>query len=89
MVSQALLAGGGTVLAGAVVRGVPQRGGSLRGPLRGVSLNADFSLDLDATLAAIQREQPKLIWWCIQTTRRATATATNRLRLSRALHRVS
>ncbi len=63
MVSQALLAGGGTVLSlepsFAVFRNAAV---ACAGRYVGVSLNADFSLDLDATLAAIQREQPKLIW---------------------------
>lgn len=63
MVSQAVLAGGGTVLSlepsFAVFRNAAV---ACAGRYVGVSLNADFSLDLDATLAAIQREQPKLIW---------------------------
>jgi len=63
LVSQAIVAGGGTVLSlepsFAVFRNAAVAVG---GRFVGVPLRADFTLDLDATLAAIAREQPKLVW---------------------------
>ena len=40
------------------------------GPLRGVSLNADFSLDPDATLPRSSASSPSSSGWCIRTTHR-------------------
>ncbi len=63
MVSQAIIAGGGTVLSlepsFAVFRNAAL---ASAGRYVGVALRPDFTLDLPATLAAIEREQPKLIW---------------------------
>ena len=63
LVSQAILAGGGTVLSlepsFAVFRNAAL---GVAGKYVGVPLNADFTLNLDATLDAIKREQPKLVW---------------------------
>ena len=63
MLSQAILAGGGTVLSLEPSFSVFKNAAiAVAGRYVGVPLNADFTLDLDATLAAIEREQPKLIW---------------------------
>lgn len=63
LVSQAIVAGGGTALSlepsFAVFRNAAI---ACAGRYVGVPLRADFTLDLDATLAAIAREQPKLVW---------------------------
>ena len=63
LISMATIAGGGTVLSlepSFVV--FKNAANAVAGRYVSVSLNADFSLDLDATLAAIKREQPKLVW---------------------------
>lgn len=63
MLSQAILAGGGTVLSLEPSFSVFKNAAvAVAGRYVGVSLNADFTLDLVAMLAAIEREQPKLIW---------------------------
>ena len=63
MLSQAILAGGGTVLSLEPSFSVFKNAAlAVAGRYIGVSLKADFTLDLDAMLAAIDREQPKLIW---------------------------
>ena len=63
MLSQAILAGGGTVLSLEPSFVVFKNAAvAVAGRYIGVPLNADFTLDLQATLAAIAREQPKLIW---------------------------
>ena len=63
MLSQAILAGGGTVLSLEPSFVVFKNAAlAVAGRYVGVSLNADFTLDLAATLAAIAREKPKLIW---------------------------
>ncbi|MBC7709280.1 MAG: histidinol-phosphate transaminase [Rhizobacter sp.] len=63
MLSQAILAGGGTVLSLEPSFIVFKNAAlAVAGRYVGVSLNADFTLDLEATLAAIAREKPKLIW---------------------------
>lgn len=63
MISMTTIAGGGTVLSlepsFAVFKNAAN---AVAGRYVSVPLNADFSLDLDATLAAIKREQPKLVW---------------------------
>jgi histidinol-phosphate aminotransferase len=63
MLSQAILAGGGTVLSLEPSFAVFKNAAiAVAGRYVGVPLKADFTLDLDAMLAAIEREQPKLIW---------------------------
>ena len=63
MLSQAILSGGGTVLSLEPSFVVFKNAAlAVAGRYVGVSLNADFTLNLEATLAAIAREQPKLIW---------------------------
>ena len=63
MLSQAILAGGGTVLSLEPSFAVFKNAAiAVAGRYVGVPLNADFTLDLAATLAAIKHEQPKLIW---------------------------
>ena len=63
LVSQAILAGGGTALSLEPSFAVFKNAAlAVAGRFVGVSLNADFSLNLDATLDAIKREQPKLVW---------------------------
>jgi histidinol-phosphate aminotransferase len=63
MLSQAILAGGGTVVSLEPSFSVFKNAAlAVAGRYVGVSLNADFTLDLEAVLAAIAREQPKLIW---------------------------
>jgi histidinol-phosphate aminotransferase len=63
MLSQAILAGGGAVLSLEPSFSVFKNAAlAVAGRYVGVPLKADFSLDLDAMLAAIEREQPKLIW---------------------------
>lgn len=63
MLSQAILAGGGTVLSLEPSFAVFKNAAiAVAGRYVGVPLNADFTLDLEATLAAVEREQPKLIW---------------------------
>ena len=63
MLSQAILAGGGTVVSLEPSFAVFKNAAiAVAGRFVGVSLKADFTLDLEATLSAIAREQPKLIW---------------------------
>ena len=63
MLSQAILAGGGTVVSLEPSFAVFKNAAlAVAGRYIGVSLKADFTLDLDAMLATIAREQPKLIW---------------------------
>ena len=63
MLSQAILASGGTVVSLEPSFAVFKNAAlAVAGRYVGVSLKADFTLDLEATLAAIAREQPKLIW---------------------------
>ena len=63
LVSAAIIAGGGAALSLEPSFAVFKNAAiAVGGRFVGVSLNADFTLNLEATLAAIAREQPKLIW---------------------------
>lgn len=63
MLSQAIVAGGGTVVSQEPSFSVFKNAAVAVGARYvGVSLKPDFSLDLEATLATIAREQPKLTW---------------------------
>jgi histidinol-phosphate aminotransferase len=63
MLSQSILAGGGTVVSLEPSFAVFKNAAiAVAGRYVGVSLKADFTLDLDAMLETIAREQPKLTW---------------------------
>ncbi len=63
LLSQAILAGGHAVVSQEPSFSVFKNAAiAVGGRYVGVSLNADFTLDLDTTLATIEREQPKLVW---------------------------
>ena len=63
MLSQAILAGGGTVVSQEPSFSVFKNAAiAVAGRYVGVSLKPDFTLDLETTLATIDREQPKLVW---------------------------
>lgn len=63
IISQATIAGGGTVVSLEPSFSVFKNAATaVAGRYVGVSLNADFTLNVDALIATIEREQPKLIW---------------------------
>lgn len=63
ILSQAILAGGGAVVSQEPSFSVFRNAAiAVAGRYVGVSLNADFTINLEATLAAIEHEKPKLVW---------------------------
>ncbi len=63
IISQSILAGGGTVVSLEPSFSVFKNAATaVAGRYVGVSLRADFTLDIDVLLATIEREQPKLVW---------------------------
>jgi histidinol-phosphate aminotransferase len=63
IISQSILAGGGTVVSLEPSFSVFKNATTaVAGRYVGVSLREDFTLDVDALLATIEREQPKLVW---------------------------
>lgn len=63
IISQSILAGGGAVVSLEPSFSVFKNAATaVAGRYVGVSLRADFTLDVDALLATIEREQPKLVW---------------------------
>jgi histidinol-phosphate aminotransferase len=63
IVSQSILAGGGTVVSLEPSFSVFKNATTaVAGRYVGVSLRSDFTLDIELLLATIEREQPKLVW---------------------------
>jgi histidinol-phosphate aminotransferase len=63
IISQSTIAGGGTVVSLEPSFSVFKNAATaVAGRYVGVSLNADFTLNVDALIATIEREQPKLVW---------------------------
>jgi histidinol-phosphate aminotransferase len=63
IISQATIAGGGAVVSLEPSFSVFKNAATaVAGRYVGVSLNADFTLDVDLLISTIEREQPKLVW---------------------------